>query len=367
MNKKIIIAMVAVVVIIAAAVGGYFLLNRNSQNDLEKYLDLGAKYIEEGDYDKAIDAYNMALEIDDKCTEAYIGLIHVYEETGDYEMAMQVAEQAVNMTEAPFLESKLEELTTIVNNGGSSSSSDNAASGNNSATEIEEESTINIDDYVGFYSNNEVTVSIEKNGDDYSMSVMILRLYNWEEGTVEATDDGIEFTSTDGNGKPIKFLFVKDTNDSYILKVLKSSWEYLSNGETFTDLVVTDPKASTTSTSDLVDGYYESSLITTDPGYTDAYVRGIDFADNGFTLDASIYQVFNADDWANREYVVNEESYYFIAIDSNTKFYTAGGEDPVSYYTYEEFQDICERLKDSGLGLEIEIENGVATEVGLSS
>ncbi|MBE5910247.1 tetratricopeptide repeat protein [Pseudobutyrivibrio sp.] len=364
-SKKIIIAIAVIIVAIAAAIAGYFLVYNSPERQLDRYLDLGAKYIEEGDYDKALEAYNMALEIDDKCTEAYIGLIHVYEETGDYEMAMQIAEQGVNMTEAPFLESKLQELTTIVNNGGSSSSSDAAASENNSATEIEEESTINIDDYVGFYSNNEVTVSIEKNGDDYSMSVMILRLFTWEDGKVNATDEGVEFTSTDGNGKPIKFLFTKDGNDSYTLKVEKTTWEYLSNGETFTDLVLTDPTETAASSSDLDDGFYFSTLLTTDPGYSSSYIRSLSFADNGFTIDAGVTKVLDPNTWNNLEDY--DYATYFIAIDSNTKFYTAGGEDAPTYYTFEEFKELCEQLKDSGLGLQFNIENGVATEVGLSS
>ncbi len=362
-SKKLIIAVAVIIVAIATAIAGYFLVYNNPQRQLDRYLDLGAKYIEEGDYDKALEAYNMALEIDDKCTEAYIGLIHVYEEKGDYEMAEKIAKQAVNMTDNSFLESKLEELTTIVNNGGTSSSSESSAT--SSTSEEPADSTVDIGDYVGFYSNNEVTVSIEKNGDDYSMSVMILRLYNWEEGTVEATDDGIEFTSTDGNGKPIKFLFVKDTNDSYILKVLKSSWEYLSNGETFTDLVLTDPTETTASSSDLDDGFYFSTLLTTDPGYTSSYVRSLSFADNGFTIDAGVTKVLDPNTWNNLEDY--DYATYFIAIDSNTKFYTAGGEDAPTYYTFEEFKELCEQLKDSGLGLQFNIENGVATEVGISS
>jgi len=47
---------------------------------LEKQLDLGAKYLEELDYDNAIAAYTAAIEVDPANIDAYVGLAKAYEE-----------------------------------------------------------------------------------------------------------------------------------------------------------------------------------------------------------------------------------------------------------------------------------------------
>ena len=52
----------------------------------EQY-DLGIKYLEEGNYEEAIIAFNAAIEIDPKRPEAYIGLADVYTALGDTDAA----------------------------------------------------------------------------------------------------------------------------------------------------------------------------------------------------------------------------------------------------------------------------------------
>jgi len=47
---------------------------------LEKQLDLGAKYLEDLDYDNAIAAYTAAIDVDPASIDAYVGLAKAYEE-----------------------------------------------------------------------------------------------------------------------------------------------------------------------------------------------------------------------------------------------------------------------------------------------
>ena len=110
-NKKLIaiIACIAAVVCIAIAVvvnvtGG------NSGKKLTEQLELAEHYMDELKYEKAIAAYEKAIEIDPKCKEAYLGLAEVYIAMGDYEEAVKVLEEGYEATDSKTIRKKLEEL-----------------------------------------------------------------------------------------------------------------------------------------------------------------------------------------------------------------------------------------------------------------
>lgn len=58
----------------------------------EQY-DLGVKYLSEGNYEEAIIAFELAIQIEPKRAEAYIGLADVYTAQGNASMAVQILNQ----------------------------------------------------------------------------------------------------------------------------------------------------------------------------------------------------------------------------------------------------------------------------------
>ena len=62
---------------------------------MKKQLDLGQKYLEELDYDMAIETYMDAIDIDPQKADGYLGLSGVYEELEDYESAVAVLEDGL--------------------------------------------------------------------------------------------------------------------------------------------------------------------------------------------------------------------------------------------------------------------------------
>ena len=64
-------------------------------NRLNRQLDLGQKYLEEQNYEQAIIAFNQAIEIDDRCLEAYVGGIEAYVQSGNVEELSAFYEKAL--------------------------------------------------------------------------------------------------------------------------------------------------------------------------------------------------------------------------------------------------------------------------------
>lgn len=233
--------------------------------------------------------------------------------------------------------------------------------------EAAKEDVVNLDDYVGRYVGDDTEISIEKNDDDYTMSVTIIRLTSFNEGTVSATKKGVKFESIDPSGKPIELLFSKEKDDSFTLRVVKTTWMYLENGDAFTNIQSSDTEAAETTSageSDLADGYYYTNLLSSDPGYTNSYVRSIEYIDGGILIEAAFTQ-FDESTWD----VLGEldNATYFIAVNENTQYMFGGGEEAPDYVSFSEFKSDLSGLMDSGLGLQIKIENGIATEVGVFS
>lgn len=94
-NKK----MFCVIGIIMAAflIGIYIFMPKNGE--LTNQLILGQKYIEDCDYEQAIVAFNRAIEIDEKCVEAYLGLAETYIRMGEFDKALEIVEKGYELTE----------------------------------------------------------------------------------------------------------------------------------------------------------------------------------------------------------------------------------------------------------------------------
>ena len=68
-RNKILILIAGCVLAVAVGLGIY----NSPENRLNRQLELGQKYLEEGNYEQAVVAFNQAIEIDDRCLEAYEG------------------------------------------------------------------------------------------------------------------------------------------------------------------------------------------------------------------------------------------------------------------------------------------------------
>lgn len=90
-KKKLILAAAAVVVAIAIGLGMY----NSPANQLSRQLNLGQKYLEEENYEQAVVAFLKAIEIDDKCMEAYLGCITAYTESGESEELAAIYDSAL--------------------------------------------------------------------------------------------------------------------------------------------------------------------------------------------------------------------------------------------------------------------------------
>ena len=96
-NKGILIGIIIAAVIALVVAIGFGIYN-SPENRLFRQLDLGQKYLEEQNYEQAVVAFNEAIEIDNKCVEAYIGLTETYIRMGEYDKALDSAKNGYDRT-----------------------------------------------------------------------------------------------------------------------------------------------------------------------------------------------------------------------------------------------------------------------------
>ena len=77
----------------------------------EQY-DLGMRYLNEGNYQEAVIAFEAAIEIDPKRPEAYLGAAEAYMGLGDYVSARKILEDGLANTENTEIRKKLDDLDT---------------------------------------------------------------------------------------------------------------------------------------------------------------------------------------------------------------------------------------------------------------
>lgn len=86
-----------VLVILIALIVGIGIYNTPA-NRLARLLDLGYRYLEEGNYEQAALTFDKAIAIDDRCIEAYAGGIKSYQGLGDEEGLIDIYERALAVT-----------------------------------------------------------------------------------------------------------------------------------------------------------------------------------------------------------------------------------------------------------------------------
>lgn len=80
------------------------------QQQVEKQLELGHRYLKEEKYEEAIVAFNKAIELDPKQETTYIELCEAYEKTGRIEMAIDLLEKGITKIESTLLGQRLDEM-----------------------------------------------------------------------------------------------------------------------------------------------------------------------------------------------------------------------------------------------------------------
>ncbi|MCM1217671.1 MAG: tetratricopeptide repeat protein [Lachnospiraceae bacterium] len=108
-NKKI-FGVIALAVVIIAVSAGMILYNNSAGVQLKRQLDLGNKYLEELNYEEAIAAFNLAIEIDSRSVEAYLGLADAYLGMGDKVAALEALQTGYDLTGDEELLAKRDEV-----------------------------------------------------------------------------------------------------------------------------------------------------------------------------------------------------------------------------------------------------------------
>lgn len=109
-TRGITIAVVVILAVMVVVIVVLALPRKSEAQKLEEALSLGEKYLSELEYEQAIASYRTAIEIDPKCTDAYIGLANTYIAMGKPEEALEVLEEAEMAVGADTSEEDLERI-----------------------------------------------------------------------------------------------------------------------------------------------------------------------------------------------------------------------------------------------------------------
>ena len=83
MMKKVISAILAALLLLSLIACG-------AKDPWQEQYDLGMRYLNEGNYQEAVIAFEAAIEIDPNRVEAYSGLSNTYMAMGEYDKGLQV-------------------------------------------------------------------------------------------------------------------------------------------------------------------------------------------------------------------------------------------------------------------------------------
>ena len=94
-KKKIMLA-VGTVLFLAVVCGfvAVMAIGGNRERNAQEQLSLGERYLAEMDYERAVAAFEMAIELEPRNIDAYIGLARAYEGLGDTDLALEALETA---------------------------------------------------------------------------------------------------------------------------------------------------------------------------------------------------------------------------------------------------------------------------------
>ena len=122
------------------------------------------------------------------------------------------------------------------------------------------------------------------------------------------------------------------------------------------------------------DGKYLTSIIASqngdfnDLGYGSCYEFYVDSDTNTLIVKGSLNYNENTDDHDFLEsYTQMDNATYTFKLDDNSILISTGGLNEQHPYTIEEFNNLANEVKDSGLGLVIVVENGLVKSASIAS
>ncbi len=105
---------ISIILILAIAINIASCANVKSP-EWREHLDLGKKYLLDGDYENAIIEFKKAIEIDPKGIRAYIFLAIAYAKIGDYDSAVETLEICGERTGNEFIKTKAKDFRNQLN------------------------------------------------------------------------------------------------------------------------------------------------------------------------------------------------------------------------------------------------------------
>jgi tetratricopeptide (TPR) repeat protein len=157
----------------------------------EQY-DLGMKYLEDGRYAEAVEAFTAAIQIDPKQAPAYLGLADAYVGQGDYENAKKALKDGLSATGDESLQTRLDEL-----NSGESDKSPAASSAEAGGDKPKYEGTVaedvQVTGHVANLAGKDTEAEYEKVRSQYAGQGVNVGLRSWGvyfDTPISATADG---------------------------------------------------------------------------------------------------------------------------------------------------------------------------------
>lgn len=111
-NSRIMAIVLIAAALVAVVIVGFTV--NSSERKLKKQLDLAQQYMDEMNYEQAVAAYLVAIEIDENCEEAYIGAANAYLGLDDMEGAISILEKGYDTTQGADIKKLLDELNEKV-------------------------------------------------------------------------------------------------------------------------------------------------------------------------------------------------------------------------------------------------------------
>lgn len=116
MGKKILFFIISILVILLAVVNIFLYMRvTNPAQQVQKQLDLGQQYLLDLEYDEAVAAFEIVIELEPKNVTAYMGMAEAYIGMGEQDKAIKTLKRGYRETEDEELGSWLEELEAAQN------------------------------------------------------------------------------------------------------------------------------------------------------------------------------------------------------------------------------------------------------------
>ena len=110
-SKKLFVMLIVIAFILAMLL--ICVIIAGGSNKLQSLLNLGNKYLEEMDYDRAKTAFDAALEIDPNNMSAYVGIAEIYISQEQYEYAKEILTQGYQITEDEYFSNRIAEVDAL--------------------------------------------------------------------------------------------------------------------------------------------------------------------------------------------------------------------------------------------------------------